>query len=211
MKIWTSEKIMQTISQRMLNECITNARLVELTGLEPGQVESSTSLLKRHGWIRTVMPGCYRITREGIKAMETQASLRSGPKKPLRTTRIVRNTVRERVWRAIYIRKNVSIPDLVSLAAKGDEKDIESNIGKYLRALENAGYLIRMKRRQRGNAITSNGFARWMLDPEKYTGPLAPIWRIGKATIYDPNTGEEIKLVTLAMRRGEEWGEKSCG
>lgn len=203
---WTSEQIMQVISQHMLNECITDARLAELTGLEDRQIENSTLRLRRHGLIKVVEPGCYRITSEGIAAIESAMSLRSGPKNPLRITRIVRNTVRERVWRAMQIRKSFTLPELIGLAATGDEKDIESNIGKYVRALEQAGYLIRLQKRMRGSAITSNGFIRWRLDLERDTGPLAPIYRMGKQTVYDPNNGEEIRLTVLKNKESQPCG-----
>lgn len=203
---WTSEQIMQVISQHMLNECVTNSRLAELTQLESSQIESATDRLKRHGLIKTVQPGCYRITSEGIAAMQSGLSLRSGPKQSGRTTRIVKNTVRERVWRAIRIRKSFTIPELIGLAATGDEKDIESNISKYLRALEQAGYLIRLQKRMRGNAITSNGFARWRLDLERDTGPKTPIYRMGKETVFDPNTGEEIHLTSLKREECQPCG-----
>ena len=191
---WTSEQIMQTIGKHMLNECITNARLIELTGLKSQQVESSTSLLKQHGFIKMVEPGCYQITYEGIMALETNLNMRSGPKKPRKNVRIFKNSLRTRVWRAIRIRQNFSIPELIGLVAKGDEKDIESNIGKYLHALELAGYLIRMKKRLPGTAITSNGFSRWRLDQLKNTGPEAPVWRQRKGILFDPNTEEETSL-----------------
>lgn len=196
---WTSEQIMQTIGKHMLNECITNARLIELTGLKAQQVESSTFLLKQHGFIKTVDQGCYRITQAGITALESETSLRSGPKGQQDRARIFKNTLRSRVWNAIRIRKTFSIPELEGLVSKGDEKAVTSNIGKYLRALETVGYLIRMGKRQRGTSITSNGFARWRLDPLKDTGPNAPVWRQGKSTVFDPNTGDEMSLTPIKV------------
>ncbi len=194
---WTSEQIMQTIGKHMLNECITNARLAELTSLQPKQIENSTGLLKQHGFIEVVEPGCYCITKAGITALESNVSMRSGPKNPHKNARILKDTLRTRVWRAIRIRQNFSIPELVGLVANGSEKDAESNIGKYLRVLESAGYLIRMRKRLRGTAMTSNGFARWRLDLEKDTGPQAPVWRRGKDTVFDPNNGDEITLTQV--------------
>ncbi|MCE7915384.1 MAG: hypothetical protein DYH15_12090 [Nitrosomonas sp. PRO4] len=189
---WTSETIMQTIGKHMLNECITNARLVELTGLKPEQVQSSTALLRSHGYIKVVDQGCYRVTQAGIKAFESDTNLRSGPKGPIRGVHIVKDTLRVRVWRAIRIRQSVSIPELAGIVKNGTERNPEINIRKYLVALEGAGYLIRMKKRMPGTSPTSNGFARWRLDLEKNTGPEAPVWRQHKGTIFDPNTGEEI-------------------
>ena len=194
---WTSEQIMQTIQVHMLNECITNARLVELTGLKPEQVGNSTSKLHQNGFIKVVDKGCFRITQAGITALDQKTNLRSGPKGKLQIPRIYRDSLRVRVWRAIRIRSSFSIPDLLPIVTKGGEKDAQSNIYKYIKALESAGYLIRMGKRMPGTAMTSNGFARWRLDLEKNTGPQAPIWRMGKGSVFDPNTEEEIFLMPV--------------
>lgn len=193
---WTSETVMQTISKHMLNECITNARLVELTGLKPEQVGISTSKLQHNGFIKVVDKGCFRITQAGITALDQKTNLRSGPKGETRV-KIHKDSLRVRVWRAIRIRSSFSIPDLLPIVTKGAEKDAQSNIYKYVKALEEAGYLIRMGKRMRGTAMTSNGFARWRLDLEKNTGPQAPVWRMSKGILFDPNTGEEILLMPL--------------
>ncbi len=199
---WTSEKIMKTIQVHMLNECITNARLVEMTDLTPDQVQSSTEKLHAHGFIKRVNLGCYRITASGIAALESGKKFRSGPKGVLQKVKQHKDSVRVRVWRAIRIRKSFSIDDLIIVVAQGGEKDIRSNIGKYIKALECAGYLIRMAKRQQGTALTSNGFARWRLDLGKNTGPQAPVWRQSAGTVYDPNTDTEIDL--LPAKQGDE-------
>lgn len=196
---WTSEQILQTIGKHMLNECVTNARLVDLTGLKKKQVEYATGKLKQNGFIKTVDQGCYRITQTGITAIEEETKLRSGPKGQYQTVRVFKDSLRTRVWRAIRIScgKSFSIPELAQKACKGNEKDAIANIGKYLRALQSAGYLIKMPKRTPGTAITSNGFARWRLDPLKDTGPHAPTWRMAKGTVFDPNTQEETLLLPL--------------
>ena len=80
------------------------------------------------------------------------------------------------------------------LVAQGGERDISSNIGKYLRGLERAGYLVRMPKREAGTALTSNGFARWWLPDDKDTGPRAPVLSVRKGTVYDPNTEGKVEL-----------------
>lgn len=196
---WTSETIMQAIGKHMLNECITNSRLVELTGLKPEQVQSSTALLRSHGYIKVVDQGCFRVTQAGIKAFESDTNLRSGPKGPIRGVHIVKDTLRVRVWRAIRILrgKSFGIAEIEIKCTTGTERNPGINIRKYLVALEGAGYLIRMKKRLPGTSLTSNGFARWRLDLEKNTGPEAPVWRQHKGTVFDPNTGEEIAVTPM--------------
>lgn len=197
---WTSETIMRTIQTHMLNDCISNEKLVKMTGLKPKQVEDATQNLHKNGFIKRVEPGCYRITQAGIIALESQEKMRSGPKGGT-AVKIHKNSLRIRIWRAIRIRKSFSIPELEGIVSTGAEKDVVSNIGKYLRALESAGYLIRMTKRLRSSSPTSNGYLRWRLDPLKDTGPQAPIWRQSKGTLFDPNTGEEI---TLPVKKDEE-------
>lgn len=199
---WTSQTIMQTIKKHMLNECITNARLVEMTGLQPNQVERATQNLHSHGFIKRVDAGCYRITQGGILALESNKNMRSGPKGGGQLPKQHTDSLRVRVWRAIRIRKNFCIDDLLPLVMKGGEKDPVSNMRKYIHALECAGYLIRLPKKKQGNALTSNGFVRWRLDLEKDTGPQAPIWRQQLGTVFDPNTGKDYEL--LPVKSGGE-------
>jgi len=198
---WVLEQLLKTIGKHMLNECVTYQRLAELSALERNQVEYAAQKLQKNGPVKMVQPGCLRITKEGIIALESGKKLRSGPKGPQQRTRIFKDSLRTRVWRAIRIRPSFTIQDLIGLVTTGDEKDATSNIGKYLRALESAGYLIKMQKRLPGTALTSNGFARWRLDPEIDTGTEAPVWRMSKGTIYDPNNGKEITLLPVKSVR----------
>ncbi|KIO49623.1 hypothetical protein [Nitrosospira sp. NpAV] len=193
---WISEQLLTAIGKHALNECITDARLLALTGLNDKQVENSALKLRKHELIELTGPGCYRLTDAGREALAAgKANLRSGPKGGSRTnTRICKDTLRIRVWRAIRILRKFSIPDLELLVAQGGEKDIGSNIGKYVRALERAGYLIRLQKREAGTALTSNGFIRWWLPDDKDTGLHAPVLSVAKGALYDRNTEERRPL-----------------
>lgn len=199
---WTSETIMRTIQRHMLNECITNAKLVQMTGMTEKQVESATQNLHKNGFIKRIEPGCYRMTQAGITALDANQNLRSGPKCSGQAPKQHKDSVRVRVWRAIRIRNNFAIEDLIPLVTKGEEKDPTSNIRKYITVLECAGYLIRLPKRKQGTSLTSNGYLRWRLDLECNTGPQAPIWRQQLGTLFDPNTGKEIPL--LPLKQGDE-------
>ncbi len=191
---WISEQLLKVIGEHAPNECITEKRLVNLTGLKEKQVENAMRKLRKHELVVLVAPGCYRLTDAGKEALATEAALRSGPSGSYQAVRIHKNSLRMRVWRAIRIRKKFSISEIEPLVATGNEADIVSNIGKYLRALEKAGYLIKMKKREAGSALTSNGHMRWWLPDENNTGPIAPIWRQAKNTLFDPNNGKEVPL-----------------
>lgn len=192
---WTAEQLLTAIAQASPDECITEARMVELTGLTAKQVEQAALKLRKHELLEKTGQGCHKLTDSGREAAAAGTTLRSGPRR-WTGPKVHKESLRLRVWRAIRIRRKFSIPDLEMLVAEGGEKDITSNIGKYIRALEKAGYLVKMAKREAGTAPTSNGHIRYWLQDEKDTGPLAPIWRVANGTVYDPNTEQEISLGT---------------
>lgn len=191
---WIAEQLLTAIGQAAPDDCITEARLVELTGLAPVQVDRAALRLRKHVLIERVGPGCHQLTNAGREAIAAGMQVRSGPKGTHTGKKVNQGTLRIRVWRAIRIRRKFSIPDLIALVAQGGERDIESNIGKYLRALTRAGYLVKLPRREPGVAMTSNGYVRWWLQDAKDTGPLAPVWRQSANTVYDPNIEQETPL-----------------
>lgn len=192
---WISEQLLTAIGKHAPEECITAQRLITLTRLDARQVDNAQRKLRNHGLIELTDPGCYRLTSAGKEALAAgTTSVRSGPRGTQPGARIFRNTLRSRVWRAIRIRRKFSIPDLEMLVAQGGERDITANIRKYLQGLERAGYLVKLPRREAGTAMTSNGFARWMLLEERDSGPKAPVVSQAKGTVYDPNTEEKIEI-----------------
>lgn len=192
---WIAEQLLTAIGRAAPKDCITETSMQQITGLSARQIEQGILKLRKHGLVTKIAPGCHLLTPAGHEAFAEGAKLRSGPRgggQPGK--RIHKDTLRIRVWRAIRIRRKFSIPDLVSLVAEGGERDIESNIRKYLSALTRAGILTELPRRDAGTALTSNGYKRWWLRDEKNTGPLAPVWRQGANTVYDPNTETEVAL-----------------
>lgn len=184
---WTAEQLLQAIAQASPSECITEAHMVEITGLSARQVEHAALKLRKYGLLEKTGQGCHILTESGREAAAAGKTLRSGPT-AWTSPKVNKDSLRIRAWRAMRIRRKFSIPDLCMLVAQGGEKDIESNVGKYVRALTRAGYLIEMPKRERGTALTSNGFKRWWLQDDMDTGPLAPVWRVAAGEIYDPNT-----------------------
>ena len=190
---WTSEKILAAIGQYAPDECITEKRLVELTEYADRQVENALKKLMDHGFVERTAPGCYLLTDAGRMAVESGVKIRSGSKKE-KKPRVYKATLRTKVWRAFRNRKKLSVPEIEQLVCTGQEKNARNNIHHYVKLLEEAGYIVKMKKKMTGTSPTSNGFARWLLLEEKNTGPLAPMYRTKKMVMYDPNTEEEISL-----------------
>ncbi len=200
---WTSETVLTAIGEHAPNECVTESRLMELTELEERQVERACDLLRKHELIEKVGPGCHQLTDAGREALANSLKICSGPNGPrIGGIKVPSNTLRERVWRAIRLRRKFTLPDLIALVAEGDERDVESNIRKYVNALTRAHILVELPRREAGTALTSNGYKRWWLMDDRDPGPKAPIWRARANSVYDPNNEKEIDLEQLAANAG---------
>ncbi|SDX89447.1 hypothetical protein [Nitrosomonas halophila] len=192
---WIAEQLLRDIGRHAPKACITKDRLVELTGLTAKQVENALLKLRKHGLVERTETGGHCLTSAGQQALAAgETKLKSGPRGPQPGARIHRGSLRTRVWRAIRIRRKFSLPEIETLVVQGEEKAVRNNIGKYLKALERAGYLVRMPRREAGEAPTSNGHLRYWLPDNKDTGPIAPIWRPAQGTLFDQNIGKEVAL-----------------
>lgn len=193
--IWTSELILKHLKGNEAGACITEADLMAALDMTAHQVDQACLKLRKHGFLEKSDQGCHTITEAGAVAIANNHVLRSGPNGMHTGKRkLNRNTLRIKVWRAIRIRNKFSIPELVMLVAEGNEKDITNNVGKYIRTLRKAGYLAELAKRENGSAITSNGHKRYWLIPKMDTGPEAPVWRVSKETVYDPNTALEHSI-----------------
>lgn len=193
---WTSQTVMAAVKELACPRgCVKHADIVAHTKLTGRQVAAACALLERHGYLErqhysddTVKPGCYVLTALGRAALEG-AKLTSGPKKPTGAHRPHADSLRDRAWRSLRIRKKASVPELVGLlldagADPTDQVRAQSNLQKYLRALTRAGYLQEM-RREAPTSPTSNGAKRYLLVRD--TGPLPPAAKLKQHTVYDPN------------------------
>ena len=64
-----------------------------------------------------------------------------------------------------------------------------------------------MPGRAAGTAPTSNGFVRWLLLPDRDSGPRAPVASSARRTVFDPHTGETFHLGD----RDSEVGDRKSG
>lgn len=92
----------------------------------------------------------------------------------------------ERAWWVMRRRKEFILPVLLSAVATGGERDAESCLRRYLRALVLAGILRADTTRLRTR------FHRYILARD--LGREAPVYRIKSKTVFDPNSGEVIDL-----------------
>lgn len=195
--IWRAEQILTALREHPLEPCITEERLADITGLSDRKVEDAVFTLRRNGLLEKTGQGCHTLTKAGKEALKAGAKavcrLRSGPKGSWNsgTRRKRENTLRDRIWRAMNIRRKFSVPEITLLVVDGTERgDPTSNIQKYVRALAKAGYLTELPRREPCISPTSPGFKRWWMQDGKHTGPIAPVVRNNYTIVYDPNTEE---------------------
>lgn len=201
---WTSQRLLEAVAMAAPEDCITEARMAEITGLSTRQVDAGTRKLRQIGWLDKVGQGCHQITRDGLVAYQAGKRLTSGPRGPQSTGQRNRDPgLRQRVWNVLRMGRKVSVDDIILLVVDGGEADPASNIGKYLRALSRAGYLRRLPLREQPLNATSNGAIRWLLVDD--TGPAAPRWRASRGVVYDPNQCAErtmaAELADVRKRR----------
>lgn len=196
--MWRTEALLTAIGTAAPRACITEADLARLTGGGAKDVAMSCLKLRKHGLLEKTSRGCHRLTDAGRAAFEQGAKLRSGPKGRYTGQAIKRGTLRERAWGAIRLlakqRAAFTVDDLIMNAVAGGprERAVSSNLRRYLRALELAGYLQRMPVREPRAALTSNGAVRWRLDRD--TGALAPVVSQIRRAVYDQNLEHYLPL-----------------
>lgn len=168
------------------------ADLATALGREPRLIAQVATNLKRRGLIETPVVGYYCITAAGREWIASGKTIASGQgKKRVRTA----GGLRERAWWLMRQTRRFTIADLLDTLADGSERDAHGNLSKYVRALERAGIVQRMRRRVPGLALTSPGAILWWL--KRDLGRQAPVWRMHKAEIYDPNQCVAIPLQAL--------------
>lgn len=127
--------------------------------------------------------GCYMVTPAGMEFLQSGAAIKPGPTGPLGARAkppVIANTLRRTIWNAMRIKGKFSLDDLAGAVLDGTEtaRTPEKNISRYVYPLAAAGYLVEMKRRQKGEPV------RWYL--VRNSGPLSPVLR-NNGDVWDPN------------------------
>lgn len=165
--------------------CLTTAKLAEQTGYPGKGIADACCRLILRGWLDRLERGCFTLSCEGRRALAAGETITSGPTAPLNqhARRPKRRTRQDKMWSAIRASKSKKF-DLARL----EEMAGASYAGarRFVTALVRAGYASEL-RRQPGEALTSNGFKRWVLvdDP----GPQTPVVK-ADGRVWDPNRDE---------------------
>lgn len=157
--------------------------LAAALGIGKASARDACRRLAGRGLLMTV-EGLHGTTDAGSQALAGGQEVVSGPGKGGCAERYA-GSMRARAWRALRIRRKVSLDDLLPLvlaagATKGDEARTRSDLVRYLAALTASGHLVPLPRR--------GGPARWLLSRD--TGPCSPAWNRAQGTVTDTNTGE---------------------
>lgn len=172
--------------------CLTIGQIAEALELEHRQVSMAATALIRKGLLERAELGCFRLTAEGAAAQARGDVITSGPNGPhLTAKRPLPNTLRQRAWNVIRMRRKFVIPDLLIAAAIGEERTAQNNLQRYCKALSQAGVLRQLAMKQRGSALSSPGFVRYTLVQD--LGPIAPAYRQSQKALFDHNAKRELR------------------
>ena len=97
--------------------CWTIDQLETDLDLTRRQISDAAALLLRRDYLMRMAAGCYQLTQAGLAAPAAGEVIRSGPRGPRNTVRTAKNTLRERAWRSMRLRRQFTVLDLVSDAA----------------------------------------------------------------------------------------------
>jgi len=81
------------------------------------------------------------------------------------------------------LQKRFTVQSITTVAKIISDGNVSHNLQVFIRRLVTAGYVVELPAREKGTALTSNGFKVFRLI--KDTGHLAPVWSKGK--IVDRN------------------------
>lgn len=161
-------------------------------GYNHRQVSDAAALLRRRGFLTATNNGFYQLSEGGLIAVKNNVSITSGPIGPTGAARFTDTSFRARAWRAMRVRRHFSISEIVGDAVC-TERQPNSNLARYFRALIAVGYVIEMPKRRRGTKQESNGFKQYSL--VKDTGPRAPGYSRKRKVLHDFNLGKDIPCV----------------
>jgi len=148
--------------------------------------------------------GVFSLTPAGVEHLAHDRPFRSGPRGPHTGLKTSTDTLVQRAWSAMRRLGRFTVPELVVLAARGDEKSPQNNIQTYIRRLVSGGYVAVLPVRCPGSTQTSNGFRTFRLVRD--TGVLAPVWSKGRIIDRNgqPQAGQQAALRPPAAATHDE-------
>lgn len=188
MCITTQQQVLDALGQ----DCLT---LDELAAMIPDRtrqgVAMAMSRLARKDLVERVEAGCFRRSALGHEVLELgEVISHGGSDGPPERPRPPRDSLRQRAWSAMRMRRKFSIGELEVVAALGAEKQGRDTIRRMCAELTRAGVLRKLPGR------SFDGGARFAMLRD--LGPLAPARRFeGRSRLpflLDHNSGEELPL-----------------
>lgn len=167
-------------------DCISLRDMAIASGMTSDQAKTAFHALRSQGLIKHRRHQCYTLSDAGRRAHADGRDLRQGPKSAIGPTKPRKDSLIQRAWNAMRIKRKFDLAELTILASR-EEKAARSQITRYCHALAQTGYLVLITAQgpTRGREGASQ---RYMLIRD--TGPHAPRWRKPQREVYDANTGE---------------------
>jgi len=131
-----------------------NAALAERLQLTWRQVCAATARLLARGLVERSDIARYRLTADGRALLVALRRGRSGTagdtsRRDL-ALRPLPDTLKQRAWTAMRLVQRFTVPEILTLAARPDERDARDNLACYLKHLLTAGYVTVLPVRARG-------------------------------------------------------------
>lgn len=159
--------------------CMKCATVAALTGLDPAYVSRKARELMKLGLLKKAgSRACYWLTDDGIARRNAGQTFDTRQKPHAGTDRL-----RDRLWAAMRAEKNFDRNSLLMLAGKETDRDPAHYTTAYLRRLEAAGVILRLKQKRK--------LPRYRLMRD--LGPLAPTWQRTRATLFDRNSNQIVR------------------
>lgn len=175
------------------DDCASIKALAVACCMSTTQVTDACAVLRRNGLVHHVKTQCYRLTEAGMLAARNKEEVWRGPRRPLGVTTPRKDTLVQRAWNAMRIKRKFGLDEITLMAAQ-DENQPRKSITQYAYALHLAGYLLPVA--AQGSTRGSEGAAkRYILTRD--TGPHAPRYRKPQRVVVDMNTAEIYSIAEV--------------
>jgi len=159
-----------------------------LAMIDHKRVSAAACRLIQRGYVEREETGVYRLTDAGRSCLADGAAIKVGRHRRLHGQRYPqRDTVRQRAWTAMRLRRRFVAGDILTLVRRpdDDERRTREHLVRWFGELENAGYLARLPDRRGDGKPTSNGEIAWVMVRD--TGEIAPTIK-ENGGVFDHNT-----------------------
>ncbi len=151
-------EVMTKVFNEMDDKSVKLDELAQKLELSTKSISQAVGNLIKHGYATRSSTGVYRLTDKGksLKRSGQPLVINPGPEKGYQWPIEKKDNFRSRAWKAIRIKQKFTVNDILMLAKDGSEKQALNQLHIYLRALTRAGFLMELKSREPGYALTSN-------------------------------------------------------